>query len=155
MEPEARAEIERNQSAILSLRDRVIAKQEGRSDLLRITFRHADPSIAASYLNELANALVAIQSTDVQMPGAQEFFQQQTKRLEEEAEIAAANLKDVLRRGVNLLGRRAAATAAQASERSFGIYLDHARDDRRAKRTEAGNRRSATGPATGITIEDR
>jgi uncharacterized protein involved in exopolysaccharide biosynthesis len=93
MEPEARAAIERNQSAILSLRDRVIAKQEGRSDLLRITFRHADPSIAASYLNELANALVAIQNTDVQMPGAQEFFQQQTKRLEEEAEIAAANLK--------------------------------------------------------------
>jgi uncharacterized protein involved in exopolysaccharide biosynthesis len=93
MQPEARAEIERNQSAILSLRDRVIAKQEGRSDLLRITFRHADPSIAASYLNELANALVAIQGTDVQMPGAQEFFQQQTKRLEEEAEVAAANLK--------------------------------------------------------------
>lgn len=93
MEPEARAAIERNQSAILSLRDRVVAKQEGRSDLLKITFRHADPSIAASYLNELANALVAIQNTDVQMPGAQEFFQQQTKRLEEEAEIAAANLK--------------------------------------------------------------
>jgi len=93
MEPEARATIERNQSAILSLRDRVIAKQEGRSDLLRITFRHADPSIAASYLNELANALVAVQGTDVQMPGAQEFFQQQTKRLEEEAEVAAANLK--------------------------------------------------------------
>jgi uncharacterized protein involved in exopolysaccharide biosynthesis len=93
MEPEARAVIERNQSAILSLRDRVVAKQEGRSDLLRITFRHADPAIAASYLNELANALVTIQNTDVQMPGAQEFYQQQTKRLEEEAEIAAANLK--------------------------------------------------------------
>ena len=93
MEPEARAAIERNQSAILGLRDRVVAKQEGRSDLLKITFRHADPAIAASYLNELANALVAIQNTDVQMPGAQEFYQQQTKRLEEEAEIAATNLK--------------------------------------------------------------
>jgi uncharacterized protein involved in exopolysaccharide biosynthesis len=93
MEPEARAVIERNQSAILSLRDRVVAKQEGRSDLLRITFRHADPVIAASYLNELANALVTIQNTDVQMPGAQEFYQQQTKRLEQDAEIAAANLK--------------------------------------------------------------
>lgn len=91
-EPEVK-EIERNQSGILSLRDRVVARQEGRSDLLRITFRHADPSIAASYLNELANALVAAQSADVQMPGAQEFFQQQTKRLEQEAEIAAANLK--------------------------------------------------------------
>ncbi|UPK37774.1 hypothetical protein IVB18_10970 [Bradyrhizobium sp. 186] len=96
-QPQARAEaeedIERNQSGILSLRDRINAKQEGRSDLLRITFRHKDPSIAASYLNELANALVTVQSLDVQMPGAQEFFQQQTKRLEEEAEVAAADLK--------------------------------------------------------------
>ncbi|WP_314946271.1 hypothetical protein [Bradyrhizobium cosmicum] len=90
---EAEEDIERNQSGILSLRDRINAKQEGRSDLLRITFRHKDPSIAASYLNELANALVTVQSLDVQMPGAQEFFQQQTKRLEEEAEVAAANLK--------------------------------------------------------------
>lgn len=69
------------------------AKQEGRSDLLRITFRHKNPVVAASYLNELASALVTVQSLDVQMPGAQEFFQQQTKRLEEEAEIAAAGLK--------------------------------------------------------------
>ncbi|MCS3501744.1 uncharacterized protein involved in exopolysaccharide biosynthesis [Bradyrhizobium japonicum] len=90
---ETEEDIERNQAGILSLRDRVNAKQEGRSDLLRITFRHKDPVIAASYLNELANALVTVQSLDVQMPGAQEFFQQQTKRLEEEAEIAAADLK--------------------------------------------------------------
>jgi len=91
--PEAEEDIERNQGGILSLRDRINAKQEGRSDLLRITFHHKDPSIAANYLNELANALVEVQSLDVQMPGAQEFFQQQTKRLEEEAEIAADNLK--------------------------------------------------------------
>lgn len=90
---ETEEDIERNQAGILSLRDRVNAKQEGRSDLLRITFRHKDPVIAASYLNELASALVTVQSLDVQMPGAQEFFQQQTKRLEEEAEIAAAELK--------------------------------------------------------------
>ena len=90
---EGQAAIERNQSAILSLRDRILAKQEGRSDLLKISFRHPDPLIAGRYLDELANALVAIHNTDNQMPGAQEFFQQQTKRLEEEAEIAAANLK--------------------------------------------------------------
>ncbi len=90
---ETEEDIERNQAGILSLRDRVNAKQEGRSDLLKITFRHKDPVIAASYLNELANALVTVQSLDVQMPGAQEFFQAQTKRLEEEAEVAAADLK--------------------------------------------------------------
>ncbi len=90
---ETEEDIERNQAGILSLRDRVNAKQEGRSDLLRITFRHKNPVVAASYLNELASALVTVQSLDVQMPGAQEFFQQQTKRLEQEAEIAAADLK--------------------------------------------------------------
>jgi uncharacterized protein involved in exopolysaccharide biosynthesis len=93
-EADAMAEIERHQAGLLRLRDRLVAKQEGRSDLLRITFRHADPSIAPGFLNEVANALVAIHNTDVQMPGAQEFFQQQTKRLEEEAEVAAGNLKN-------------------------------------------------------------
>jgi hypothetical protein len=93
LEAEPEGEVEHGQSRILGLRERVVAKQEGRSDLLRITFRHRDREIAASFLNELANALVAIHNTDVQMPGAREFFQQQTNRLEEEAEAAAANLK--------------------------------------------------------------
>ena len=57
-------------------------------------FRHADPSIASRYLDELANALVAIHNTDIQLPGSLEFFNQQTKRLEQEAELAAANLQD-------------------------------------------------------------
>jgi uncharacterized protein involved in exopolysaccharide biosynthesis len=86
-------DIEKYQRSILGLRDRIVAKQEGRSDLLRITFRHGDPSIAAAYLNGVANALVTVHNADVQMPGAREFFQQQTKRLEEEAEAAAANLE--------------------------------------------------------------
>jgi uncharacterized protein involved in exopolysaccharide biosynthesis len=86
--------IGREQAAIFSLRDRVIAKQEGRSDLLKITFRHKDPVIAASFLEELANALVAIHTADVQVPGAQEFFYQQMKRLEEEAVTAASNLEN-------------------------------------------------------------
>jgi uncharacterized protein YqiB (DUF1249 family) len=38
--------------------------------------------------------LVAAHNADVQVPGAQEFFQQQTKRLEKEAELAAAELKN-------------------------------------------------------------
>ena len=91
--PEPDAEKERVPTDFLDLRDRVLAKQEGRSDLLKITFRHADPEIAASYLNELANSLVTVQSTEVQMAGAQEFFQQQTRRLEEEAQAAATSLK--------------------------------------------------------------
>jgi hypothetical protein len=35
------------------------AKGEGRSDVLRISFRHPDPAVGAEFLNELANALMA------------------------------------------------------------------------------------------------
>jgi succinoglycan biosynthesis transport protein ExoP len=80
--------------AIATLRDRISAKQEGRSELFRITFRHPDPSIAAEFLNELANSFIAIQAELVQVPGAETFFQQQAKRLEQEAEKAAAELQN-------------------------------------------------------------
>ena len=84
---------ERHKSAITKLRDRIVATQEGRSDLLKVFFRHSNPVTAAQYLNKLANALITEQGALIQVPGAQEFFQQQAKRLEEEAERAAADLQ--------------------------------------------------------------
>jgi succinoglycan biosynthesis transport protein ExoP len=80
--------------AIANLRDRISAKQEGRSEIFRIRFRHPDPAIAAEFLNELTNSFIAIQAELVQVPGADAFFQQQTKRLEQEAEKAAAKLQN-------------------------------------------------------------
>ncbi len=56
----------------------------GRSDMLRITFRYSDPTIAAEFVNEMANALVVMQADLVQVPGADIFFEQQNKRLEAE-----------------------------------------------------------------------
>ena len=82
------------QEIISALRSLISAKQEGRSDLLRISFRYPNPTIAAEFLNELANSLVATQADLVQIPGAEVFFQQQTKRLELEAEKAAADLQN-------------------------------------------------------------
>ena len=76
------------------LRNLISAKQEGRSDLLRIAFRYPNPEIAADYLNKLANSLVATQADLVQVPGAETFFEQQAKRLEQEAEKAAADLQN-------------------------------------------------------------
>ncbi|MBR1142611.1 hypothetical protein [Bradyrhizobium sp. AUGA SZCCT0431] len=81
-------------AAISSLRDLVSAKAEGRSDLLRISFRHPDPSVVSDFLNELSIALVATQADLVQVPGADVFFQQQTKRLEQETEKAGADLRN-------------------------------------------------------------
>jgi succinoglycan biosynthesis transport protein ExoP len=83
-----------DQEGISTLRDLIIAKPEGRSDLLRISFRHPDPAVAAEFLNELANALVATQADLVQVPGADIFFQQQSKRLELEAEKAGSDLRN-------------------------------------------------------------
>jgi succinoglycan biosynthesis transport protein ExoP len=80
--------------AIVDLRDRISARQEGRSDLLRLSFRHPDPAVAVEFLNELANSLAGAQAGLVQVPGADEFFQEQARRLEGEAEKAAAELKD-------------------------------------------------------------
>jgi succinoglycan biosynthesis transport protein ExoP len=81
-------------AAISSLRDLVSAKPEGRSDLLRISFRHPDPSVVSDFLNELSIALIATQADLVQVPGADVFFQQQTKRLELETEKAGADLRN-------------------------------------------------------------
>jgi polysaccharide biosynthesis transport protein len=75
------------------LRDQISARQEGRSDIMRIAFRDSDPVRAADFVNNLSNVLVANYADVTQVPGADFFFQQQTKRLEEEAEKAAAELQ--------------------------------------------------------------
>ncbi len=92
--PEVNETKDTDQEAISELRALITAKPEGRSDLLRISFRYPDPSVAEDFLNELANALVAAQADLVQVPGADIFFQQQTKRLEHEAEKAGTDLQN-------------------------------------------------------------
>jgi len=49
------------QQLIAKLRDLIAARAEGRTDILRVSFRHPDQAIAAQFLNELANALIATQ----------------------------------------------------------------------------------------------
>jgi succinoglycan biosynthesis transport protein ExoP len=92
--PEVNKTEDTDQEAISELRGLISAKPEGRSDLLRISFRYPDPSVATDFLNELANALVATQADLVQVPGADIFYQQQTKRLEHEAEKAGIDLQN-------------------------------------------------------------
>lgn len=90
LDPEAAQKL----ATIGALRDRISARAEGRSDLLRITFRYRDPVIAAEFVNELANSLVLTQADLVQIPGADIFFEQQNKRLEAEAEKAGTDLRN-------------------------------------------------------------
>lgn len=83
-----------HQKLIAKLRDLISARGEGRTDILRVSFRHPDRTVAAQFLNELANALIATQADLVQIPGAETFYQQQTKRLEQEAEKAGTDLRN-------------------------------------------------------------
>jgi succinoglycan biosynthesis transport protein ExoP len=77
----------------VNLSDLISAKAEGRTDILRLSFRHPDQAVAAQFLNELANALIVTQADLVQIP-AEVFFQHQTKRLEQEAEKAGTDLRN-------------------------------------------------------------
>jgi polysaccharide biosynthesis transport protein len=92
--PEVNETTDNHQEEVAVLRGLISAKGEGRSDLLRISFRHPDPAVGADFLNELANALVATQADLVQVPGADVFFQHQTRRLEQEAEKAGTDLRN-------------------------------------------------------------
>jgi uncharacterized protein involved in exopolysaccharide biosynthesis len=122
----------REMALVAWLRELVFAKQEGKSDLLRISFRYPDPAVAARFLTELANALVAVQADLVQVPGADVFFEEQAKRLQLEAEKAATELQTfsvgaaiysvaeqraLLLRRANELGSQISATRGQIQER--------------------------------------
>ena len=74
------------------LREDLTARQEGRSDILRISFRGNDPATAAEFVNSLGHILIANYADVTQISGAGSFFQQQTTRLEQEADEAAAAL---------------------------------------------------------------
>ncbi|MDF3812605.1 MULTISPECIES: hypothetical protein [Rhodopseudomonas] len=82
-----------NATIVDDLREDLSSRQEGRSDILRISYRASDPALAAEFVNSLAYILVANYADVTQIAGAESFFQQQTRRLEEEAEKAAAELQ--------------------------------------------------------------
>ena len=141
--------------AIAALRDLISTKAEGRSDLLRISFRHRDPAAGAEFLNHLANTLVATQADLVQVPGADIFFQQQTKRLEREAEKAGNDLRNFSVGGLDLFCRGSALTASQASRRA---WLHDCRQraglDRGSEWSKAGDPGSADATPARISIKN-
>jgi succinoglycan biosynthesis transport protein ExoP len=52
------------------LRRSMSVRAEGKTDLLKISFPHRDPVIAAEFANRLAEALVAKQAELLNVPGA-------------------------------------------------------------------------------------
>jgi uncharacterized protein involved in exopolysaccharide biosynthesis len=71
----------------------MFVKAEGKTDLLKISFSHRDPVIAAEFVNALVDALIAKQAELLNVPGAFNFFDAQRKQLEEEVQKAASRLE--------------------------------------------------------------
>jgi uncharacterized protein involved in exopolysaccharide biosynthesis len=80
----ARQTRRRDGPLISTLRRSMSVQAEGKTDLLKISFPHRDPVIAAEFVNALADALVAKQAELLNAPGAFQFFDVQRKQLEEE-----------------------------------------------------------------------
>ncbi|OAF07544.1 hypothetical protein AYJ54_00235 [Bradyrhizobium centrolobii] len=84
----------RNDDILISMLQRSMsARAEGKTDLLKISFPHRDPVIAAEFVNALADALVAKQAELLNVPGAFQFFDVQRKQLQEEVQKAASRLE--------------------------------------------------------------
>lgn len=84
----------RNDDILISMLRRSMSVQpEGKTDLLKISFPHRDPVIAAEFVNALADALVAKQVELLNVPGAFQFFDVQRKQLQEEVQKAASRLE--------------------------------------------------------------
>jgi succinoglycan biosynthesis transport protein ExoP len=78
---------------ISMLRLSMSVQAEGKTDLLKISFPHRDPVIAAEFVNALADALVAKQAELLNVPGAFQFFDVQRKQLQEVVQKAASGLE--------------------------------------------------------------
>jgi uncharacterized protein involved in exopolysaccharide biosynthesis len=83
----------KDDTLISMLRRSMSAQAEGKTDLLKISFPHRNPVIAAEFVNALADALVAKQAELLNVPGAFRFFDVQSKQLEEEVQKAASKLE--------------------------------------------------------------
>jgi uncharacterized protein involved in exopolysaccharide biosynthesis len=83
----------KNGILISKLRRSMFVKAEGKTDLLKISFSHRDPVIAAEFVNALVDALIAKQAELLNVPGAFDFFDAQRKQLEEEVQNAASRLE--------------------------------------------------------------
>ncbi|MBV9520632.1 MAG: hypothetical protein JO068_21220, partial [Hyphomicrobiales bacterium] len=84
----------RNDGILISrLRHSMFVQAEGKTDLLKISFSHRDPVIAAEFVNALVDALLAKEAELINVPGAFQFFDVQRKQLEEEVQKAASRLE--------------------------------------------------------------
>lgn len=83
----------RDPRLIWKLRKALNAGVENKTVLLKIRFRHSNPTIAADYANAISEALTAKQADLVNIPGVALFFSMQRTKLEDNIHAAAAELQ--------------------------------------------------------------
>jgi hypothetical protein len=59
---------------ISTLRLSIVVQAEGKTDLLKISFRHRDPVIAAEFVNALVNVLIEVEAELVNVPAPCTFL---------------------------------------------------------------------------------
>jgi uncharacterized protein involved in exopolysaccharide biosynthesis len=67
-------------------------KLEPNSDIIRISFQHADPAIAAAFVNAVAQTFVDKQLDLFRQPGAATFYQRQKEKFDDDVRKASADL---------------------------------------------------------------
>ncbi len=75
---------------ITSLQRAITVKPEVKANLIRISFGHRDPVVAAEFANALARALISRQAELWSRPGAVNFFEVQRQKFEEDVRKAYA-----------------------------------------------------------------
>ena len=75
---------------ITSLQRAITVKPEVKANLIRISFGHRDPVVAAEFANALARALISRQAELWSWPGAVNFFEVQRQKFEEDVRKAYA-----------------------------------------------------------------
>lgn len=74
----------------------VKVKAEPNSDIIRISFRHKDPAVAAAFANALSRAFIERQAAIFSRPGASDFFRAQSARFSTEFKRVSSELKDFM-----------------------------------------------------------
>ena len=79
--------------AMARVKATLTVRAEPSSDILRITFKHRDPHIAADFANALTRAFVDRYLELFSQQGAPEFFSRQRRRFEQDFNEASKNLE--------------------------------------------------------------
>ncbi|MGO4173645.1 GumC family protein [Bosea sp. TAF32] len=115
--------------AAAKLARNVTVRTEPNSEIIRISFKHSNPALAADFANAITDSFIARQLNLAEKPGAADFFRSQRGRFDAEVERRSAALEDFARREAiysvqdqrSLLLRRASELSASLSATRIAV----------------------------------